>query len=55
MVWAAAIFEGLEPGGVAVINADLDVTGLLDAAAGQALWDTTSAHLRTWLAKYNAS
>ena len=32
----AAIFEGLEPGGVAVINADLDVTGLLDAAAGQA-------------------
>lgn len=28
---------------------------VLDAAAGQALWDTTSAHLRTWLAKYNAS
>lgn len=32
----AAIFEGLEPGGVAVINADLAVTGLLRQAAGAA-------------------
>ena len=29
----ASIFEGLEPGGVAVINADLDVTPILRAAA----------------------
>ena len=32
----AAIFEGLEPGGIAVINADLEVTPLLRAAAGDA-------------------
>lgn len=33
----AAIFEGLEPGGIAVINADLEVTPLLqDAAKGAA-------------------
>ncbi len=29
----AAIFDGLEPGGVAVINGDLDVSPILDAAA----------------------
>ena len=32
----AAIFEGLEPGGIAVINADLEVSPLLRAAAGDA-------------------
>ncbi|MEC8796768.1 MAG: Mur ligase family protein, partial [Pseudomonadota bacterium] len=29
----ATIFEGLEPNGIAIINADLDVTPILDAAA----------------------
>jgi UDP-N-acetylmuramoyl-tripeptide--D-alanyl-D-alanine ligase len=32
----AAIFEGLEPGGVAVVNGDLAVTPILAAAAGKA-------------------
>jgi UDP-N-acetylmuramoyl-tripeptide--D-alanyl-D-alanine ligase len=30
----ASIFEGLEPGGIAVINADLTTTPILEAAAG---------------------
>ena len=30
----AAIFQGLEPGGTAVLNADLDTTPILEAAAG---------------------
>jgi len=32
----AAIFQGLEPGGVAVVNGDLDTTPILVAAAGTA-------------------
>ncbi|HAR52981.1 MAG TPA: UDP-N-acetylmuramoyl-tripeptide--D-alanyl-D-alanine ligase, partial [Roseovarius nubinhibens] len=32
----AAIFEGLEPGGIAVVNADLDTTPILEEAATRA-------------------
>ncbi len=44
----AAIFEGLEPGGTGVINADLDTTAMLAAAAPRALrfGQADGAHFR---------
>ncbi len=45
----AAIFEGLEPGGAAILNADLDVTPILERAAGDGavrFGESASADLR---------